>query len=227
MPRPLLIAYLLFLIGIGFKIFWLPFASLLLVLGTTISLVYSLIYWIKNFKTNVLHGLFYVAVAVNLLYVTFRVQYWPIGRNSFGLSYVFIFVISASLAYILVFFIKKQRVNTRFVVLLSLFIGTFYLTAVPAHQVHSTLYLNNLTYDESRKTNFIQWDYYSWFLYVSDAFDEALDANQKAQQALKKVLEKDSSELLLQNQRQLEEVENMIRTRSWKRHHGLRLEDYN
>lgn len=227
MPRSLLIAYLLFLIGIGFKIYWLPFASLLLVLGTTLSLVFSLIYLLKNFKTNVLHGLFYVAVAVNLIYVTFRIQYWPIGRNSFGLSYVYILVILASLVYILAFFIKNQPVNTRFVVLLSLFIGTFYLTAVPPYQVHSTLYLNSLTYDDSRKTNFIQWDYYSWFLYVSDSFDEALAANQKAQQALKKVLEKESSELLLQNQRQLEEVENLIRTRSWKRHHGLKLEEYN
>lgn len=227
MPRFLLIAYLLFLTGIAFKMFRLPFASLILVVAVLLMLVQSVLYFSRNIKTNAVQSLFYLAVAVSLVYVTFRIQYWPTGRHPFGPSTVYSFVTAATLAYVVVFIVKKQRVNFKFIFILALFGATFYLTTLPVRQVHYALYLNGITYNEGRKSNFIDWHKYSWFLYSDGMFDEALEANQMAIQELKKVLEIESSEHLLQNQRQLEEVENLIRSRSWKNHEGLSLVDYN
>jgi hypothetical protein len=75
------------------------------------------------------------------------------------------------------------------------------------------LYFNSVINSESIKTNYRAWVKYSWFLYISDKQNEALEANQKAQDIINQ--NKYFDDDLANDLWRIQQHEEKIRNQNW------------
>lgn len=76
--------------------------------------------------------------------------------------------------------------------------------------------MNTALHSESRKINYYSWDKYSWFLYISDKYEEALVANENAQKAVKICIEKYNDESAKKYSELINQHEKNIINQDWR-----------
>ncbi|MEZ4805785.1 MAG: hypothetical protein R2852_09955, partial [Bacteroidia bacterium] len=82
---------------------------------------------------------------------------------------------------------KEKTAFKRPELLLALYISFILLLSFThSHKIYYFFNLNTILNEESRETNYMAWDKYSWFLYISNKQEEAIDANKKAKSAANK-----------------------------------------
>jgi hypothetical protein len=64
----------------------------------------------------------------------------------------------------------------------------FIISFTHSDRIYYFFNLNTVLNGETRNTNYYSWDKYSWFLYIADKKNEALEANQNAQKAVEEYL---------------------------------------
>lgn len=75
--------------------------------------------------------------------------------------------------------------------------------------------LNSVLNGESRNTDYRGWDKYSWFLYLDDKNDEALEANTNARDALNTYLKIIDDNEAAQFSNLIDRHNQQIRERNW------------
>jgi hypothetical protein len=68
---------------------------------------------------------------------------------------------------------------------------------------------------EARDTDYNSWDRYSWFLYIVNKQDEALEANHKAQKAMEEYLKTTHDENAVYELELIKQHEQQIKEKNW------------
>ncbi len=182
MKKLLIAAWTIFIIGSVFRLMNLEGYSILSIIGTLLLLIHSLVFLIKNAKTDLPTSLVHLSYSFLTTYILLRLQYWPVGPPFF-----LIVLLLAISCFVLLF---KRKIQFKFpqIFLVVYFIFSFVLSFTDTDKIYYFFHLNTVLNGESRNTNYYSWDKYSWFLYLSNKQDEAIEANQKAQKAAEESL---------------------------------------
>ena len=140
----------------------------------------------KNFKEDEVQSLYYVSISAMTVYLLFRVFYWPCGPSFLGFSSLFLIATAISIYYCYLLFKSKKALKTRQIVFGIYFLVFFNNSFLHSFSIYYFLNLSELINAESREYNYKSWDKYSWFLYIANEKDDALEANKEAQNALLK-----------------------------------------
>jgi hypothetical protein len=171
-------SWALLIIGLVFKMLHWPGGSLITVVGTTLLFVHSLIFLGLNANRQLTQSLMNVTVAIWMIYLMFRVQYWS-NSQSFLLIAIAL-TIASTFCYILI----KEKPKKSVIPFYGVVVLGLLLASTRAYQVHSFMALNPILYSKGRTIDYYGWDKQTWFLYLAGDFDEALVANEKALEAL-------------------------------------------
>jgi hypothetical protein len=75
--------------------------------------------------------------------------------------------------------------------------------------------LNTILNGESRKTNYQSWDKYSWFLYLGNRQEEAIEANHNAQKAAEEYLKLKQDEEAIKYLTIIKQHQQQIKNKNW------------
>ena len=175
-------AWTIFLIGSVFRLMHLEGSSLISIIGTLLLLIHSLVYLIKNAKTDLPTSLVHLSYSLLTTYILFRLQYWSVGPL-FSLI-----VLLLTISCFVLLFKRKIQLKLPQLFLVGYFVFSFVLSFTHSDKIYYFFNLNTILNGESRNTNYHSWDKYSWFLYLADKQEEAIEANQKAQKAAEEYL---------------------------------------
>lgn len=209
-----IIAWVVFTIGIVFRLFDFPGTSLVSVIGTFLIVLHGIISFFKTVNTNLPTAFLYLSVSSITVYFLFRLQYWYCGPRVMGFPLLFIITLLVSITCIVLHLTNKSKYKTPQLFLMVYFISFLILSFVHSHSIYYFFHLNSVTYSKSRKISFQFWDKYSWFLYIANKKEEALEANDKAKEALeesRKVYRISLSDIKI-----IEEHRKLILTNNWK-----------
>lgn len=180
-----LVGWMVVLVGYTFKFPHWPGSGILCILGVLVVLISSTIQLIQAFRqpdSSFRFGaILRFAMAPWMLYILFRTQYWPGALPLLGFAAILTVVSGALL-------LKAKRKKSRWLVpaVLLILLGVN-LVRTPTHKVFWTM---NIAADyESLDSSPFVWHKYSWFLSLDNQWDQALEANTKAQKALEKQIE--------------------------------------
>ncbi len=161
-------------LGLVLKFLMLPFANLTFVLGATIMIIYSYLEFFRLRKENITAAAMMISACFGLIYIMFRLQYWP-GTNAHLIAAVAVMVVA------MVLYVFKKKVygfhwwffvcTLGFVVLVS---------SVSTSKLLYTTHLAEPLHSFSHTYNFYDWDRYSWYLNQEGKKEEALAANTEA-----------------------------------------------
>ena len=212
MKKMQIIAWTSFLIGLVFKLFHLSGGGIILLLGTLLLLIHSIVYLFKNAKTNLPISFLHLSYSFLTTYALFRVQYWSCGPRIFGFPLLFII----ALVVVLICFILHFKNNK----LPQIFLFVYFVFFIVLSYTHSDRIfyfcnLNTVLYSETRNTNYWAWDKYSWFLYIADKQDEAIEANKKAQKAVEEQLKIIQDTEAVQYLPIIKHHEKLIKEKNW------------
>lgn len=175
-----IISWAIAAVGFLFKLSHYPGGSLFFLLGTTLLLIHALVYLVKHYKDNLIQALFNASIALWMIYVLYRIQFWsgaqPIYWAAFALS-------AGTLIY---FLTKKSGYHLNFMLFMAAFLLGAVLGYTSSYKIHSFVNLNPIFYADGRAENYYEWDKQTWFLYLAGKEQDALEANEQAIQALKK-----------------------------------------
>jgi hypothetical protein len=188
MKKLQIIAWTIFIIGLVFRLLHYPGTAVLALLGTLLLLIHSIIYIAKNAKTNLPNSFLHLSYTLATIYILFRLQYWPVGPMILGYSLFFIFVLLVTISCFVLLITNKTPFKFPQVFLVVYFVFFFVLSFTHSDRIYYFFNLNTVLNGESRNTNYQSWDKYSWFLYIADKQDEAIEANQNAQKAVEEYL---------------------------------------
>lgn len=217
MKKMQIIAWAVFLLGFILKLIHIPGASLTLVLGTLLLVIHSIIYLCKNAKTNLSTSFLHLSYSLLTVYILFRFQYWS------GFSLLFLIVLFVTLFCFFLLFKNKSQFKFPQIFLVIYFWFFFALSFTRSHQIYYFFNLNTVLNAEARKTNYRVWNGYSWSLYLADKHNEALEANHKAQEAVKEQC--GTTDLAFHNLELLKLNEQQILNKNWTTFHDLYLGD--
>ncbi len=203
------ISWVIFLIGLSFKFLHYPLSGLLLVLGTFLILVHGIIYFVKFSKRDLLQTLVYASIALITIYMLGRFQFWGFTGFYFPVAFLFTF---ASLIVLL-----NRKAGFRFPQIFLVIYFVFFLTMmfIPAYKIHFCFYLNTVLNGEDRDTDYFGWDKYSWFLYLADKEEAALEANTNAKNAVNNLLKITADKRAEQYLVLIDMHEQQIRDKTW------------
>jgi hypothetical protein len=185
-----IISWCVFAIGLIFKLSHYPGTGLLLSLGCLLLLIHGVVYLIKNAKTDLPNSLMHLSFAGWTIYLVFRIQYWSGLGQLFGIQTIFIIPFLLSITWLVLLFKKNEKFRVAQIILIIYFGFSCILSFIQSDRIFYFLNFNTVFNNESRISDYGLWDSYSWFLYIADKPDEALDANKKAQNALEKLTDK-------------------------------------
>lgn len=181
-----IIAALILLIGSIFKLMHWPGGNLMFLIGTVSLFLLNIVYCIKNINSNTLKALLPFTFAIWLVYFLFRIFHWSFGGYFLGFAIIFIVPFVITLFYFALL-IKKGTFKVIHGLLALVFVLSIALGQTHSHQIYHTLNLRN-SYQEY---NYQSWDRYSWFLYLANEKEKALEANKKAEQAWNRCISSD------------------------------------
>lgn len=179
-----IIASLLFIGGLIFKICHWPWANLMLFMSTVILVLLSLGYCIVKIKRKPIKAIFPLAFSSWLAYFLFRIFYWQAGGYIFGMATIFIIPLAISIIYFILL-IKNKRFQWRDGLLLLVLIFSFVLGRTHSYEIYYIFNKSQLN-PEIKNCNgfsYTAWDHYSWFLYIANDHKAALSANMEAEKA--------------------------------------------
>lgn len=212
MKKLLITAWVIFMFGLFLMFLHFPGGNFFLLLGTCILIIHSLIFLIKNFKKDLPSALLHISYSMITAYVLLRLLYRSFGPMILGYPSFFLFVLIVSILCFAIHINKKIAIKFPQILLYIYFVFFIVLSYTHSHRIYYFINLNTVMYEEERKSNFYAWDKYSWFLYISNLQDEALEANQNAQRAVEKYSKinpiDDSSrdmKLIMQHEKQIRE----------------------
>lgn len=209
MKKFYIISWTIFFIGFIFKLFHLPAAGLLMSIGSLLILIHSIIHFTKYVKTDLPLTLLYASIAFMTVYLLSRLHYWSIARPIFPIACLL------SLATIILLFYKKVEFAFPQYFLIAYFIFFFTISYTPSYKIFYIMTLNSVLNGESRNTDYRGWDKYSWFLYLDDKNDEALEANTNARDALNTYLKIIDDNEAAQFSNLIDRHNQQIRERNW------------
>lgn len=185
MKKFYLIAWSIFALGFVFKLLHYPGGNSMLILGALLIDVHAIAFLARNFKTNQNDSLIYLSIAGINTYTLWRLMYWDTLRI-LGVPLVFLIPLVIALYTLVLFFKRKVQIRWPQLFLLTYLVFIVYLSTVHSYSLNYFFNLSKALNSETRDTNYMSWDTYSWFLYIAGKYQEALDANQEAQNAVKR-----------------------------------------
>jgi len=215
MKKLLIIAWSIFIIGILFRLFHFPGPSLLLILGTFLLVVHSVIFMVKNAQTDLPNAFLHLSYALLTVYLLFKIQYWSCGPMILGFTLLFIIVLLAIFTSFILFFTNKTKIQIPQILLVVYFAFIFVLSYTHSYSIYYFFNLDKTLNQDSRDTDYRTWDKYSWFLYIANKPNEALEANLNAQKALEEHLKIETDEKAIQYQTLLKQHNQKILENNW------------
>lgn len=166
------IVFLLF--GFLLKIGMISVGDQLFVLGCTLLVIYGYFEFIRTRKENITTAVTMLSVAFSVLYVMFRIQYWP-GTN------MHFYAAMAAMVVASILFVVKMKTSNQNMILFAVCFGlALLLYYTPNYRLLYAMRLNATLNGATREYNFYDWDRYSWYLYKDGLYDDALAANGSA-----------------------------------------------
>jgi len=215
MKKIQIIAWTIFIIGLIFRVLHYPGTFVIPVLGTLLLIIYSLIYLVKNAKTNLPNSFLHLSYSLLTTYILFRLQFWSCGPMIFGYSLFFIIVILVTITCFILHFTNHTKFKLPQIFLIGYFMFFFTLSFIHSDRIYYFINLNSVLNAESRTTNYYSWDKYSWFLYIADKQDEAIEANQNAQKAAEEYLKITQDQEAIQYLTLIKQHGQQIQNKNW------------
>jgi hypothetical protein len=215
MKKLLIIAWTIFSIGLVFRLLHYPGTSVLSLLGTLLLLIHSIIYIAKNAKTNLPTSFLHLSFTLATIYILFRLQYWPVGPMILGYSAFFIIVLLVTISCFVLHITNKTPFKFPQIFLIVYFVFFFVLSFTHSDRIYYFFNLNTVLNGETRNTDYYSWDKYSWFLYIVDKQEEAIDANQNAQKAAEEYLKIIQDEEAIQYLTVIKQHGQQIQNKNW------------
>ena len=216
MKKMLIISWITLLTGLVFRLLHWQYGGMIFLLGVLLLFIHSIIYLLKNAKTDLPTSFLHLSYSFLTIYILFRSSYWSCGPRIFGFPLLFIIALVVALTCFILHFKNKKLPQIFFIVYFVFFIALSY---TPSHRIYYFCHLNTVLNEWTRNWNYWAWDNYSWFLYISDEYDEALEANQMAQRAAEERL-KDTQDKTITREavhylELIKQHEQQIRDRNW------------
>ncbi len=215
MKKLQIIAWTIFIIGLVFRLLHYPGTSIISILGTLLLIIHSIIYLVKNAKTNLPNSFLHLSYSLMTTYVLFRLQYWSFGPMILGYSLLFIIVLLLTITCFILHITNQTKFKLPQIFLIMYFIFFFILSFTHSDRIYYFIKLNTVLNAESRTTNYYSWDKYSWFLYIADKQNEAIEANQNAQKAAEEYLKIIQDEKAVQYLTLIKQHGQQIQDRNW------------
>lgn len=161
-------------LGLVLKHLMLPLANLLFVLGATIMILYSYLEFFRLRKENITAAAMMISACFGLIYIMFRLQYWP-GTNAHLIAAVAVMVVA------MVLYVFKKKVYGFHWWFFVCAVGmAVLLSSISPSRLHYAMRLNPASHQKARDYSYFDWDRYSWYLNQEGKKEEALGANTEA-----------------------------------------------
>jgi len=170
-------SWLVTLTGFVFLFMHYPFATVIMIAGGCGLLIHSAIYFFRNSSTAPVKSLFYIVIACITLYVEARFLFWGWAKVIFYLSCL------EMILWLVAVVKSRSTVSGLYLVVIMVFILGVWISFTPSYKIYYFVHLNTVLNKQTREVNYRSWDRYSWYLYLRNRFDEAFEANRKAQDA--------------------------------------------
>ncbi|HTL82133.1 MAG TPA: hypothetical protein VL651_10535 [Bacteroidia bacterium] len=167
---------ILAVLGFVFRIFHLPGGGMASIVGLgscAMSFMIEELFQKSRFAIRLMN----MGTAVLLIFILFRLQFWP------GAMQMFIPGAIGSVVGIGLLLNSEKTDSPRLLPPAVVLCLAFSIAFIPASKLYYFIHLNEPINSEYRKTDFQSWDKYSWFLYLEKHQDEALKANDSAMNA--------------------------------------------
>jgi hypothetical protein len=169
-----------FALAIIFRLYHLPFGSLLPIISCLLLFIFAVINSIRAKQLGSLNAFGGWVLFAWSFYILFKYMYWNMGLFILGFSVFFLLVFALTILYV----ITNAKRWSKGVLIVSI-LGLVY-SFVPAYVSCYFFDLNEVINKEYNEINYASWDQYSWFLFQSGKNEEALEANQQAMKACQK-----------------------------------------
>jgi hypothetical protein len=169
-----------FALAIIFRLYHLPFGSLLPIISCSLLFIFAVINNIRAKQLGSLSAFGGWVLFAWSFYILFKYMYWNMGLFILGFSVFFLLVFALTILYV----ITNAKRWSKGVLIVSI-LGLVY-SFVPAYVSCYFFDLNEVINKEYNEINYASWDQYSWFLFQSGKNEEALEANQQAMKACQK-----------------------------------------
>ena len=136
-------------------------------------------------------------------------MFWPLG------SILFIIAFLVSIVCFVLLFKNKSKFKFPQIFFIVYFVFFIALSYTNSHRIYYFFHLNEMLNSETNKTNYYAWDNYSWFLYIANKHDEALEANHKAQMAVEEYQKRPHTKKDFFYWELIKQHEQQIRDRNW------------
>lgn len=168
------------ILSLFFKLMHWPGVDFMAIMFTFTLMIFAIVNMFTKSKDSYVNGIEGWIIFIWSVYFLFRFLNWNTGREIYGLSILFIPVISITLIYAVIRLLQAKVVSK-----IVLVVGVLGFTSqfIPDHQVYYFFSLNETINKKYNSTNFYGWDEYAWLLFKDGKEEEALEANQKAIQA--------------------------------------------
>lgn len=201
--------------GILLRLIDFSYSGLIMCVGILLLIVFTVINAIKNLKSDIESVMLSTVTVLWSVYLFERFFFFDFLPSLMGINPLFFLSLILS-----VFYIVKFGRNRMIVSLERIFFYTFFLTSVALSFVHSDrifymIKLNELTQVENRKSNYYDWDRYSWFLYLADKKTEAMEANSKVLEIVNKEIVETKNLALKRDLEFFENRRKRIATNTW------------
>ncbi len=203
------IAWIIFLLGLIFKLLHYPGAAILLILGSTLLFIYSLVYLFKNLKTNLPYSFLNLSFSFWTIYLMFRFQYWNFAQEIFVVAFL------VTITCLSLHLINQTKFKLPQIILTLYFLFSIKIAYTNSDRIFYFFNLNTILNYDSRNLDFHSWDKYSWFLYIVNKQDEAIIANQNAQKAVDEYLKITQFNDELEYSTLIKQHGKLIRDKNW------------
>ncbi len=215
MKKLLITSIIIYFLGLFAKIFHFP-ASLLVILGTGLFIIYSLIFVVKGIKEKTALSFALLSSSVFLIYILARIFYW----TTFPILGISLYLILGFGFGILSFInVKSYRLPNLWgvITMTLLFLCSVFLLNISSDRIYYFFNMRDLENNSSGHLEYDMehWDRYSWFLYLKGNYNEASKANEIAIKAAMELNAQTEGGFTFYLEK-LNERKSKIKSQSWK-----------
>lgn len=184
-------------------------------LGTMLLIIHSIFYLVKHAKTNLPNCFLHLSLSAMTVFVLCKINYWSCGPMIFGSPLLFIVALLVAIIYFGMLFSRKLPIKLPQLFLGVYFVFFFVLSFVHSYSIYYFFNLEEPLNIKSRNIDYRSWDNYSWFLYIADKQEEALEANKMAKNAAEEYLKVEQDEKAVQYLDLIEKHHQQIQDDNW------------
>ncbi len=186
-----------------------PFNNITKIVGSALIFMHGFTYVFIKAKENIASATVPLAGSFWATYILFKVMYWSIALQFF---YVALLV---SLACLVLHIVYKTNFHLGHGLLIGLSVLSIAFSFVHSNRIFYFFQLNDVINSASKEYNYEAWDKYSWFSYLADDKEEAMQANEKAQTALARSIKRDGFNVDFQYMETIEKHKESILAQNW------------